>query len=123
LSSLQKDSLKAAATRKTKILDSGLSLQETLNMKQSENKKGISNLKNKGSKSGMAKIIRVYDDNNILVFESNGNLLEMCKKYNILYSHLRKSFKNDSEEIKYSFTKRNRYLNINGWRAEIIKKG
>lgn len=112
---------KSAETRRTNIdEDTGLSLQELLNLKQSKLKKGKPNLKNKGIKSGSAKMIKVVDDKNNVVFISNGNLAENCLKYNILVNHLRKSYNNNGSIIKYSFTKRNKYINVNGWRAEIV---
>jgi len=67
-------------------------------LKSLEKRKENNNMPN-GSKNGRAQIIHIYDSNNNLKFECNGNFWSMCEEFNLPSKALQKSYTNKGKKI------------------------
>ncbi len=70
--------------------------------KQSERLKGIpksnkENYSKKGETNNNAKLVKIFNSNNNLMFESKGSFKEICKNNNLPYAPLYRSYKNNTK--------------------------
>ena len=93
-------SKKSAKTMKETIEANGLSISQNRSNKAAEKIKENGSLK--GAKSSNAKVIRIFDSNNKLVYEFFGDFFQKCKELQLPERALKFSYLNNSEPIYQS---------------------
>lgn len=117
----QKSSKKASQTMKKKDT-MGISIYERSAVKISKSR--IENGLSKGKNNCKAKRIAIYDSNDILRFESNGNFNEICHENNLPAASLKKSrlkgIKLYTTELGLKIAKENGNEQYAGWYSKEI---
>lgn len=120
LNQFNKIAQKSANTMKTTILENGLTIYENNFIKSKKTMKDRDH--SKGSKNPNAKQIKIFNHNNIIMFECFGNFKDICKLNNLPSNALKKSYKNGGSKIfntrnaKVIANKNNNLMFI-GWSA------
>jgi len=78
-----------------------------------------------GSKNHCALKVNIYNENNKLMFEANGNLKEICKTNNLPYSVIKGSYQNNGRPLFHNKNakaqiKDKTYLQFEGWYAKKV---
>ena len=79
----------------------------------------IKNKSNKGKNNPAALEINIFDANNNIIYECNGNFFKICKDNNLPCKALMNSYKNNGYPI-YSKMKSDRFKKYKGWYAKMI---
>lgn len=113
------------------IMKSGLTrAQETGKKVSKTRKKRFESgelIKLTGADNPSASIINIYNENNELMFECNGNFKKVCEQNNLPLSTLKKSYRNNGHKILenrprgMSLLYWNKYKHFSGWCATKIK--
>lgn len=116
-------SKKSAKTMKETIEENGLTIAQNRAINVAEKIKQNGSLK--GAKSSNAKVIRIFDSNDILIYEFFGDFFQKCKELKLPERALKFSYLNNSEPLYQSkfgksTAKRLGFEKYIGWRAEMV---